>query len=396
VFAAGARRGRPRPRGCHRPGGPARRAADDLLTGLRGSLDAPIGRASRLRAGADLTVDPYGGDPLPGFADDDDVVERQEHVFVARTDFAAGAWLDAVLRPLAWIELTPGVRMDVFGSGAASAVAVDPRLSGRVAVSDHVRIVHAYGVASQPPSTPILLPGITIANLEGGLQRSVQTSAGVEVDLPADLTATATVFHDAFYALNDALGTAEVELVDIEKSDSLLAKSRGSAYGLELGVKRDLSKRLSGSVAYTLSRSVRSTATRDFVSGYDRTHVANVVVSYDLGRRWRAGFRYVIYTGVPITRDTPDFAAQAVGVPPERTPVFQRLDVRLEKRWRVGARGWVSFVVEALNATLSREVTGYQCGRALVLPGAPAPTPACTERVIGPISVPSVGLEGGF
>jgi hypothetical protein len=73
-----------------------------------------------------------------------------------------------------------------------------------------------------------------------------------------------------------------------------------------------------------------------------------------------------------------------------------RIDLRIEKRWRVGRHGWVATVFEALNATLSREVTGYRCGTSIALPGAPPPNVGCAERVVGPIAVPSIGVEGGF
>jgi hypothetical protein len=373
----------------------ARREGDDLMTGFRASIEKPIVKQLTVNVGADVTIDQYGGSPLPAYADDDDIVARQQKIFAERTDYAAGGWVDAIIRPLPEVMVRPGLRYDVFGSGSAQAKALDPRLSARFDATKKLRFFHAYGVATQPPSTPVLLPGITIANLEGGLQRSVQTSGGVEADLPEDITATVSVFHNAFFGLNDALGTAQVELTDIEKSQTLLAKSRGSAYGLEVGVRRKLSRKLTGLVAYTLSRSIRTQDNRDFVSGYDRTHVATLVASYDLGRNWRVGGRYVFYTGVPIARNVPDFPEQAVGQPPLRTPFFHRLDLRLEKRWRVGKSGWVAFVAEALNATLSREVTGYRCARELIFPGVTS-APGCGERVVGPISVPSIGLEGGF
>ncbi|HEY8079875.1 MAG TPA: TonB-dependent receptor plug domain-containing protein [Labilithrix sp.] len=373
----------------------ARRDGDDLMTGLRASLEKPLGKNVLLRTGADITIDQYGGTPLPRFADDDAIVARQKEIFAERTDYAAGAYIDAVFRPLPFFQVTPGVRADVFGSGSAQALAVDPRLAGRIDVTKKVRIYHSYGVASQPPSTPILLPGITIAHLDGGLQRAIQTSAGVEADLPEDITASATVFHNAFYSLNDALGTAQVELIDIEKSDSLLQKSRGSAYGLELGARRKLSRKLTGIVAYTLSRSIRTANGKDFVSGYDRTHVGSIVLSYDLGRMWRAGARYVFYSGIPQTPNVSAFPEQLIGQPPQRTPPFQRIDLRVEKRWNVGQRGWVSVVAEALNATLSSEVTGYSCSTSLKIPNTTA-TAICNARIVGPISVPSIGVEGGF
>jgi hypothetical protein len=374
----------------------ARRAGSDVMTAARVELEQRAAKGVLVRAGADVVVDHFGGDALPKYADDDDVVDRQRAIFVERTDFATGARVDAVITAVKDLEVVPGVRFDAYGSGDARAFAIDPRLSARFFVTKNVRLIHAYGVAAQPPATPITLPGIALANLRGGLQRSYQTSGAVEADLPLDFTTTVGVFHNAFYNLNDALGTAQVELIDIEKSDALLGKSQGSAYGLELGVRRKLTNRVGGLLSYTLSRSERTADGRTFVSAYDRTHVLSAAVSVDLGRNWRAGARFVTYSGIPQHAATPAFPEQRVGVPPERTPPFLRLDLRVEKRWNLGKTGWISFVAEALNATLSREVTGYQCASSLQLPGTPARHPQCVERVIGPISVPSIGVEGGL
>ncbi|MDB5212582.1 MAG: hypothetical protein JWO86_509, partial [Myxococcaceae bacterium] len=262
----------------------ARRAAEDLMTAARFELVQPVNSAVTVRAGADLVVDNYHADSLPLFADDDDVVGRQKRLFATRTDFATGIRGDAVLLIDKRMEVTPGVRLDVYGSDRARAIGVDPRISARFAVTDKIRIVHAYGLATQPPSPPLALPAVSIARLEGGLQRSAQTSAGVEIDLPSDVSTTATVFHQAFYDLNDALGTAQVQIIDIEKSDSLIAKARGSAYGLELGVRRKLSRTVGGLVSYTLSRSERTANGHTFLSTYDRPHVFNAALSVDLGK----------------------------------------------------------------------------------------------------------------
>ena len=374
----------------------ARRAATDVMTAARFELAQPLAQTVLVRAGADVVVDRYTADALPAFADDDDVVFRQRSIFADRVDFATGARVDTVLTMIPKMEIVPGIRFDLYGSDDARAFAVDPRVAARFSVSDRIRIVHAYGLASQPPSTPITLPGITIARLRGGLQRAVQTSAGVEADLPSDFTATATVFHNAFYGLNDALGTAQMEIIDVERSDSLLAKSRGSAFGMELGIRRKLTQRIAGLASYTLSRSTRTANGEHFVSAYDRPHVVTAALSIDLGKGWRAGGRFVTYSGIPMKPARPAFPEQVVGVPPARTPAFYRLDLRLEKRWSIGKTGWVSAVLEGLNATLSREVTGYACGTALALPGTTPPVPQCGERVIGPVSVPSLGVEGGF
>jgi len=108
----------------------------------------------------------------------------------------------------------------------------------------------------------------------------------------------------------------------------------------------------------------------------DRTHVLNAALGYDLGRGWRAGGRFTYYTGVP-NLDAPAGLPEGFRLPsPTREPGFYRIDVRLEKKWTFGETTWLSFVAEVLNVTLNKEtVRGNE---------------------IGPVTIPSIGLEGGF
>ena len=152
----------------------------------------------------------------------------------------------------------------------------------------------------------------------------------------------------------------------------------GTAYGLELFLKRKLTTRIGGILSYTLSHSVRSVGRSRFVADFDRTHVVTGAVAYNLGRNWRAGTRVTFYTGLPKAPDPFDGST--------RMPSFFRLDVRLEKRWQLGQKTWISFVAEWMNATLSKETVGAtNC----TLQG-------CTPQVIGPVTIPSLGVEGGF
>jgi len=144
----------------------------------------------------------------------------------------------------------------------------------------------------------------------------------------------------------------------------------GKAYGLELLVRRPLSKRLTGWLSYTLSRSTReahyiassgSDATATIVGDYDRTHVLNVLGAYDLGRRWRLGVRIVFYTGTPYSDHfAPDQGPPLPPLDDRRFPPFYRVDVRLEKRWPLGNERSVAFVAEVANVTLSKEARGVQ------------------------------------
>jgi hypothetical protein len=143
-------------------------------------------------------------------------------------------------------------------------------------------------------------------------------------------------------------------------------------------LRRRLTRRLGGLISYTLSRSERIVPRVGVVpSAFDRTHVLNVAGSYDLGYGIKVGTRMVLYTGFPINNLNP-----AEG----RVPAFFRFDARAEKRWSiVHGRGWVSLVLEGENVFGAKETIqetpvtgGYAATR------------------IGPVSIPSIGLEGGF
>ena len=68
----------------------------------------------------------------------------------------------------------------------------------------------------------------------------------------------------------------------------------------------------------------------------------------------------------------------------DRTPPFFRIDLRVEKRWILSETASWAVTAELLNATLAKEVTGRKC------------TTTCTESRVGPVTIPSVGVEAMF
>jgi TonB family protein len=338
----------------------------DRSIAVRTQVEAKATAGVVLRGGADVALDAYHVESSR-YGDPDDP-ERQQfnRVFRSRDDIVIGGWADAVLDVTPRIEVTPGVRIDAFRSGSATSVGVDPRIAARFAVGRRVRIVHAYGLVHQPPSFVLPLSALSPITAGTPLQKSVQASAGAEVDLGDGMLGTGTLFYNAFFDTSDALThLPEDGPPDYE------ARAQGSAFGAELLLKRQLTKRLGGFVSYTLSRSVRSIGGETFVSGFDRTHVANAAVGYEIGRGWRPGVRFVFYTGIPTSN-----GAGSTPKSTRRDPPFHRLDVRVEKRWKLGGSAWISLVTEVMNATLRKERFG--------------------SEVIGPITIPSIGAEGGF
>lgn len=157
-------------------------------------------------------------------------------------------------------------------------------------------------------------------------------------------------------------------------------RPNGRSYGLELLLRRPFTRNLSGSLAYTLSRSTRRIGVEDVPSSFDRTHIFNASAGYKVGAGYHVSARALIYSGVPVR----EFGVTG-GRTGARSDAFTRLDFRLSKEWHVSRSARLMLIVEMLNATFEEEILGITC-----LPN------GCVTATFGPVSVPSVGLRGTF
>jgi TonB family protein len=352
------------------PGEP--RTAGNNLIQARVQATHGLSSIAELRGGADILVEAYRTLVSPYVDPDTPQTQDFNSLFPTRDDVTMGAWTDAVLK-FPGVTVTPGIRADLYRSGNVSAVGVDPRVASRIEVSERIRLLHTFGIAHQPPSFIIPVPGLSIGSLQGGLQTSLQSSAGVEIDLPDQTTATFSVFDNVYLNMSDAIGVTQV---DNDDEPFVQSRSLGSAVGAEVYIRRKLTRRLGGFLSYTLSRSTRSVGRERFLSAFDRTHVLNAALSFDLGRNWRAGTRFVLYTGAPAQSGKGPVTIAPRTTSSPRDPAFYRLDVRLEKRWIYSPTTYLSFIAEIMNATMNKEVL--------------------FGSTIGPITIPSVGVELGF
>jgi TonB family protein len=376
-------------------------AKDYMLQG-RLELEHRASQTALVRAGLDVTADEYHFALVEPVGSEGSLERTID--FAPRTDVAVGVRGDVVWEAERGVTVTPGLRLDLYTSGGAFALGIDPRIAARFDVSRAISLENTFGIVHQPPSFVVPIPGFTVNPLDGGLQQAFQSSAGVEWRLGDEWTSTLTLFHNAFIDITDYLSLARFEEVQVDEEEDLFRRSLGQAYGLELMIRRPLTRRFGGYLAYTLMRSQRMVETVNEAASFDRTHVLHVAGAYDLGRRWRMGARLTFYTGVPAAYGYGDFSEPApIGpegapqAPPQRSPeipktaarapAFFRVDLRVEKRWPVGTKGaWIAFVMEVLNSTLSQETLDYTCfesGR-------------CEGTKIGPVTVPSIGLEAAF
>jgi TonB family protein len=401
----------------------------DRSAAFRLEMNERFSAALWVRGGADFHYDTYDFEQAPPAYDQVPVPSSADP---PPTNVSGGVHADVVWRLGSRVEIVPGARLDIFESSRSSPTggeirttvpAFDPRLSARVAINSKLAWLITAGIAHQYPALrvgPIPAFLVTVPGFPFGdsqLQTARQLSTGVEASLPAEVSLTATGFVSSWTGLTDLnarclqilpptmppyYGNPPPTPYTCPNADPV----HGYAYGGELLIRRSLSKRLAGWLSYTLSQSRRDEhfvtlsggdALANVTSDFDRTHIVNAILAYDLGRHWRAGARFVYYSGAPYS-----YLSGNVPVPPYngyRGPGFYRLDVRLEKRWTVGKTGSIAFVLEGQNVTLSTEVSpeGLKCFSSMVGPtGGTNVTNRCSEGTIGPLTIPSIGVEASF
>jgi TonB family protein len=362
-------------------GGPEIRAgADVLFESLAQKVSGNGSSSSGTVATANSTGSATPTDPVTPSSSTNDQLDYGFDR--ARKDVTAGTWGDLVIDAGPRVQITPGLRLDLYNSGDRVAVGVDPRISARYLLTKRTSIVHGLALAHQAPSFVVPIPGFK-PSLEGGLQTAVQHSAGISFPLPAEFSVSATLFQNLFFNMTDYISLAQLQRTANTNGTDQLRETRttGHAYGAEFMVRRSLSRDLGGFVSYTLSHSVRTSGNLEGPAMTDRTHVVNVAASYDLGRNWRLGGRWLFYSGIPA-----QVAYLEAAKSPPRTPPFWRIDFKLQKRWYiVPPTAWWGFVFEVLNTTLNKEDLNGSCNAY-----------RCKYESIGPVTVPSIGAEGAF
>jgi hypothetical protein len=353
------------------------------------------------------------------------------------TNITLAAHADVAWRIVPGLEVTPGLRLGLFHSTRADAVGserkittsvptLDPRLALRFSVTQEVALLTALGLAHQYPTLRVgeippaivSVPGYKFGSRK--LQQVAQASQGIEFLLPADIVLTTTGFVSYFSGLTDLTSECYQPMRGeevIENPGPMMPPTLGGpwicpsnepvsglSFGGELLLQRPITKRLSGLFSYTLSRSTRKAHFVDaegvediatVPSENDRTHVLNAVLGYELGRRWRAGGRFTYFTGNPYSKMDGN-----IPIPPynsERHDSFYRVDFRIERSWPLGEEGSIALVLEGINVTLNKQQGGVDCeGHGIPMGETLHSTTTCTPAMIGPITIPSIGVEAFF
>lgn len=234
--------------------------------------------------------------------------------------------------------LYPGARLSYY-TMQVKKMAVDPRLRWNWQVADNTAIKGGVGLYTQIPDLINLAP--VWGNPRAGLERAVHTSVGVaqvfeSVGIEAELT--------GFYKYVFDRSTPSTNLIRDPVSGDLRLENfanhgTGQIFGMELLVRKALTKRLFGWVSYTLMKSlIQAKPGAEYRPySFDQPHILTMLAVYKLPRGWQVGGRFRLVSGNPSVAYF-DSAFVQDGYEPwfgrdERLPAFHQLDLRVDKRF---------------------------------------------------------------
>jgi hypothetical protein len=293
--------------------------------------------------------DPSDRDPIAGqrtiTVQDDSVVVAQPAVY-----------LDLQFRPLDRLLIAPGVRVDYYGEIKDSSV--DPRGMLRYELSHGTALKAGVGYYSQPPQSWQSIPGVGNPDLKHF--RALQTSAGLEQKLGQ----YGKISAEGFYKR-----VADIVIGTENREPPLFVNAgQGRIFGGELAGEAHWQNNGFAYLAYTISRSERRRPGSPFrLFDQDQTHVLSLAVSQGLGRGWSLGTRFRLVSGNPTTPVTGATYDVRTGVylpiygatNSQRDPLFNQLDARVEKEWRIGS-GKVAAYLDVQNVYMAKNPQGYR------------------------------------
>ncbi|MGE0399648.1 MAG: TonB-dependent receptor [Kofleriaceae bacterium] len=242
--------------------------------------------------------------------------------------FRPAAYAETTVTPSKALALTAGVRTDYFSD--IEKWTIDPRVSARY-VLGATTIKGGVGRFSQPPKEEETMKGFGNPGLK--TQQAMHYSVGAE----HQLNERVSFGLEGYYKTLDDMIVEAPSMMKVNMG-------RGRIYGAEMAARWQPGGKFSGFLSYTLSRSERNDAGTWRLFDYDQTHILTASSSYKLGRGWEVGGTFRLVSGNPETPVTGsvydadiDLYRPLYGaVNSERSTTFHRLDLRIEKQFRLG------------------------------------------------------------
>lgn len=278
-----------------------------------------------------------------------------------------GAFASLVATPIPWLDVSVGLRADVWKTGPNRDATVNPRIRATFHAKEVADVFVGWGLGARPATFAIPLPGLGDIPLEAGLQDANQTEGGIRFFLPREVTFEARGFLSIYRDLRFVDIFTDSEITIDPASNQLRAgilddAADGKSYGLELLLQRPFDVGVSTLVGYTLGfNDLTATANLangtsqsfDYTPSYDVRHVMNGVLA------WQAKFGLILAARLFarsgraegwVWLDPNGVVRQYV----QRVPWFVRLDAQVAYEWAKPGRR-MRIALEWINVTQARD-----------------------------------------
>jgi hypothetical protein len=250
----------------------------------------------------------------------------------------AGVYAEADIR-VGKLRLLPGVRLEAISYVGRARGGLSPRMSAKYRVVDQLELKAAVGIFQKRPEAQTIIPDFGNPDLQ--LQNALHSMVGFEWSITQALSLESSVFLN--YLWDEAGGSDKFVLRNGTIRPLVFENNTiGRVYGAELLLRWKPYKNFFGWIAYTLSRSERSTAGGDwYLFNFDQTHIFILVASYKLPYGFQVGARFRVVSGNPTTpvrgsvydADTGDYRRVNAPFRSGRLPTFHQLDLRVDKKF---------------------------------------------------------------
>ncbi len=259
------------------------------------------------------------------------------------------------------LSLTPGLRFDQYHWLEHARWSVDPRLWARYALSERTAVKAYVGLYHQPPTGQQI--DKDIGNPDLGLSQAAQFGAGVEHRFSDVWNVSVEVFYNRRRSLVVTVDPVLNPETNTVYNPRFANNGIGRAYGLELLIRREITAKLYGWLAYTLSRSQILPNPGDpwRAFQFDQPHILTLLAGYRPRPQWDLSTRFRLVSGNPYApvdyatfdADAGRFIPTTGEVGDARQPLFLQLDVRGQHTWTWDA--WqLSLYLDVQNVTNHR------------------------------------------